>query len=90
VYKLILPNSYIKKEKVFLKKHSDLKEKYKKTLLMLRVDPHHPSLRLHKLQGTLKSYYSISISMNYRIILELIITEKEIILLSVGKHSDVY
>jgi len=90
VYQLILPNSYIKKEKAFLKKHPDLKTKYKKTLLMLRVNPQHPSLRLHKLQGALRFYYSISISMNYRIILDLIITENSIILLNIGKHSDVY
>ena len=90
MYKLFLPDTYLKKEKSFIKKHPDLKEKYKKTLLLLKVNPYHPSLRLHKLQGTLKEYHSISINLNYRIVLELLITDKEIILLSVGKHSDVY
>lgn len=90
MYKLILTEGYIKKEKLFLKKHSDLKEKYKKTLLFLRVNPYHPSLRLHKLEGVLKDYHSVSISMNYRIVLELLILNEEIILLNVGKHSIVY
>jgi len=90
VYKLILTDSYIKKEKIFLKKHNDLKEKYKKTLLFLKANPHHPSLRLHKLQGVLKEYHSVLISMNYRIILELLITDEDIILLNVGKHDEVY
>jgi addiction module RelE/StbE family toxin len=90
MYKIVLTDKYLKKEKIFIKKHPDLKERYKKILLLLKVNPYHPSLRLHKLQGTLKEYHSISINLNYRIILELIITDKEIILLSVGKHSDVY
>jgi len=90
VYKLILTDSYIKKEKIFLKKHNDLKEKYKKTLLFLKANPHHPSLRLHKLQGVLKEYHSVLISMNYRIVLELLITDEDIILLNVGKHDEVY
>ncbi len=90
MYKLILTDSYIKKEKIFLKKHNDLKEKYKKTLLFLKANPHHPSLRLHKLQGVLKEYHSVLISMNYRIVLELLITDEDIILLNVGKHDEVY
>lgn len=90
MYKLILTDGYIKKEKLFLKQYSDLKERYKKTLLFLKANPYHPSLRLHKLEGILKDYHSVSISMNYRIILELIISDEEIILLNVGKHSKVY
>lgn len=90
MYRLILTDSYIKKEKSFLKKHSDLKTKYKKTLLFLKANPHHPSLRLHKLQGALKEYHSVSISMNYRIVLELLITDGEIVLLNIGKHNEVY
>ncbi len=90
MYKLILTDIYIKKEKTFLKKHYDLKEKYKKTLLFLKVNPHHPSLRLHKLQGNLREYHSVSISMNYRIVLELLITDEDIVFLNVGKHNEVY
>ena len=90
MYRLILPDTYLKKEKSFLKKHSDLKEKYKKTLLFLKANPHHPSLRLHKLKGTFKEYHSVSISMNYRIVLELLITDEEIVLLNIGSHGEVY
>ena len=91
MYKLLLSGGYIKKEKLFIKKHPDLKERYKKTLLHLKTNPYHPSLRLHKLKGTLlKEYHSISISMSYRVTLELIIIDKEIILIDIGKHDDVY
>ena len=90
MYKLLLSGGYIKKEKLFIKKHPDLKERYKKTLLHLKANPHHTSLRLHKLKGTLKEYHSISISMSYGVTLELIIIDKEIILIDIGKHDDVY
>ena len=90
MYKLIFTDTYLKKEKKFIKKHPELKERYKKTLSLLMDNPHHPSLRLHKLQGKLSKYYSISITMSYRIVLDLIITDKEIILLDIGSHDEVY
>ena len=90
MYKLLLSDKYIKKERTFVKKHPDLKEKYKKTLFLLKSNPHHPSLRLHKLQGNLKVYHSVSINLNYRIVLELLITDKEVILLDIGSHEEVY
>ncbi len=90
MYKILLSDKYIKKEKSFIKKHPDLKERYGKTLSTLKENPHHPSLRLHKLKGTLKEYHSISISMSYRVVLELIITDEEIILMDIGTHSEVY
>jgi mRNA-degrading endonuclease YafQ of YafQ-DinJ toxin-antitoxin module len=62
MYKILLSDKYIKKEKSFIKKHLDLKERYGKTLLTLKANPYHPSLRLHKLQGTLKEGLVLMIS----------------------------
>ncbi|BCD62651.1 HigB toxin protein [Nitratiruptor sp. YY08-26] len=90
MYTLIFTESYLKKEKRFIKKHPELKERYKKVLTILAADPHYPSLRLHKLQGKLKEYCSVSISMSYRIVIDLVITDKEIILLDIGSHDEVY
>jgi len=47
-------------------------------------------LRLHKLKGELKEYYSVSVDKNYRIILEFMITEQGVILLDIGSHDEVY
>lgn len=47
----------------------------------------HPSLRLHPLKGKLKGLWSISISMQYRIIFQL--EGKEVVFISIGKH-DIY
>ncbi|MEO2069248.1 MAG: plasmid stabilization protein [Desulfurobacteriaceae bacterium] len=88
-YKLIFTESYLKKEKKFIKRHPELVERYKKVLKLLEINPSHPSLRLHKLKGKLSDKYSVSITMSYRIILTFAITEKGIVLIDIGSH-DIY
>ena len=90
MYKLIETESYAKKIRRFLKKHPALFKKYEKTIFFLESNPHHPSLRLHKLQGKMNEYYSISIDMEYRIIIDFIIVDELIYLLDVGSHDEVY
>jgi len=90
MFSLIFTDEYKKIEKRFLKKHPDLKDKYKKSLIFLASNPFHPSLRIHKLKGGLKEYYSVSINMSYRIVINLIIRDNKIILLNIGDHGDVY
>ncbi len=89
-YNLIYTNSYIKRASKFAKKHPDLISQYKKTLKLLEIKPNHPSLRLHPLKGKLKDLHSVSINISYRITLEFIIIKKEIILVNVGHHDEVY
>jgi len=90
VYKIIFTESYVKRAKKFAKKHPDLLNQYKKTLQLLEINPLHPSLRLHKLEGKLSDYFSVSINITYRITIDFIIKEKEIIPINVGKHDEVY
>lgn len=66
------------------------RERYAKTLALLEIDPFHPSLRLHALQGRLTGLHSVSINLQYRITLELELRGGEIILVSVGSHGEVY
>ncbi len=89
-YKIIYTDSYINKAKRFVKKHPELVTQYEKTLKILENDPHHPSLRLHQLKGKLKDLYSISINISYRITLEFYLKDKEIVLVNVGHHDEVY
>ena len=89
-YTLIFTDSYKKRARRFARKHPELKEPYRKTLHLLAHNPHHPSLRIHPLKGKLAALHSVSINVSYRITLEMIITEKEIILVNVGSHDDVY
>ena len=89
-YTLIFTDSYIKRASNFIKKHPDLVSQYEKTLKLLEIDPTHPSLRLHPLKGKLKELHSVSINISYRITLEFILVNKEIILVNVGHHDEVY
>ncbi len=89
-YTLIYTNSYIKRASKYVKKHPDLISQYEKTLKLLEIDPNHPSLRLHQLKGKLQDLHSVSINISYRITLEFIFIKKEIILVNVGHHDEVY
>jgi len=88
--RLVYPESYLKRAKKFLKKHPEVHQQYQKTLELLELNPHHPSLRLHGLQGRLSGLSSVSITMSYRIVLELVIQENDIILVDIGHHDHVY
>jgi len=73
-----------------MRKHRDLVLKYGKIIKILESNPHHPSLRLHKLQEKLGEYFSISIDMKYRVIIDFVIRENEIIPIDIGNHDEVY
>ena len=90
MYKLIETKTYIKKLKKFLKKHPNMLKKYEKTIYLLESNPYHPSLRFHKLQGNLEEFYSVSIDMSYRIIIDFVIIEDKIFLIDIGEHDEVY
>lgn len=89
-WQLIFTEQYNRRAAKFLKRHPDVESQYLKTLELLELNPHHPSLRLHRLSGRLEGLQSISINMKYRITIEMIITESEIVLINVGDHDEVY
>lgn len=89
-FKLIFTDSYNRAALRWLKKHGDLTTQYLKTLKLLEANPHHPSLRMHALKGRLSGLYSVSINISYRITLEFLIREEEIILINVGDHDQIY
>lgn len=89
-YKILITKTYQKKAVEFFKKHPDLLERYFKILTILENNPYHPSLRLHKLSGTLHEYYSVSINLEYRIIISFVINENTIIPIDIGTHDEIY
>ncbi len=89
-FALIFTDQYTKRAARFLKCHPELRSQYLKTLQLLEANPHHPSLRLHALSGKLTGLHSISINISYRITLELVIQNNEIIPVNVGDHDTVY
>jgi mRNA-degrading endonuclease YafQ of YafQ-DinJ toxin-antitoxin module len=89
-YQLVFTDDYTRRALRFLKRHPELKAQYGKTLALLEMNPHHPSLRLHALQGKLQGLHSVSINLSYRITLELLIADGQIIPVNVGDHDAVY
>ncbi len=89
-YQLVFTDDSMRRAVRFLKRHPTLKNQYAKTLALLEMHPHHPSLRLHALSGRLQGIHSVSINVTYRITLELLIHNQQIILLNVGDHNAVY
>ncbi len=74
----------------FKQTHPELKKKLVQVLRELENDPFLPSLRLHPLRGKLKGLYSVSINYSYRMTLTIRISEKEITLLDIGSHDELY
>lgn len=89
-YKIVFTERYNRIAARFLQRHPDMARAYVKTLALLELNPHHPSLRLHALGGRLAGVHSVSINLSYRITLHLLITEQEIVPVNVGDHDAVY
>ena len=89
-WEIVYTEQYNKKVAKFIKRHPDVLSQYQKTLELMSLNPHHPSLRLHELNGKFEGLSSISINTKYRITLEMIVTPKEIILINVGDHDQIY
>jgi mRNA-degrading endonuclease YafQ of YafQ-DinJ toxin-antitoxin module len=89
-YEIFYTAKYEQRLKRFLKKHPEVFSQYEKTIELLKGNPHHPSLRIHRLQGSLREYHSVSINMKYRITIEFIIRDKLIIPVNIGSHGEAY
>jgi addiction module RelE/StbE family toxin len=81
LYKASFVRSYDKLE-------PELKAEVKEKIELLKSRTNHQALKVHKLQGELKSYYSFSVNYKYRIVFSFI-NKEEIALLGIGDH-DVY
>jgi mRNA-degrading endonuclease YafQ of YafQ-DinJ toxin-antitoxin module len=89
-YVLIFTEQYNRRAARFLKRHPEVREQYRKTLMLLQANPHHPSLRLHALAGKFVGLHSVSINLSYRITIDFIIRERQIVPINVGDHDAVY
>ena len=69
---------------------SDIKlsNKVQKQLGLFQENPHHPSLRLHKVTKEVENAWSISIDMSIRMLYTE--TEEEFYFFEIGTHDQVY
>ena len=83
-FALLFTEQYKRRAAKFLKQHPELRGIYLKTLQLLEANPSHPSLRLHALRGKFDGLHSVSINLSYRMTLELLIQDRQIIPVNVG------
>lgn len=89
-FRILYTPGYVKRATRFIKRHPELAQQYKKTLELLELNQYHPSLRLHRLKGSLSDLHSVSINISYRITLEFLVEDGKIIPVNVGSHDEVY
>ncbi len=90
MYELVWSARFTRSAERFAKLHPDLRARFASVLRDLEQDPFQPHLKLHKLSGKLKGTQAVSLTYDYRITLTVMVTEKEVILLDVGSHDEVY
>jgi mRNA-degrading endonuclease YafQ of YafQ-DinJ toxin-antitoxin module len=90
MYDLIETPHFERRLAKFRRAHPDLKRRIIQAFADLRADPFQPRLRLHALQGQLAGFHAVSVTYEYRIVITLQITEREIVLIDIGSHDEVY
>lgn len=90
MYTLTWTAHFTRSAKKFVKRHPELNKKFADVLRDLEKDPLQPHLEYHQLSGKQAGVQAVRLTYSYRITLTLMVTEKEIILLDVGSHDEVY
>jgi mRNA-degrading endonuclease YafQ of YafQ-DinJ toxin-antitoxin module len=89
-YHLLWTDTYLRTAKKFIRRHPDLESELETVLNQLEEDPRAPRLRLHALQGKHRGEHAVSLTYSHRIVLVLRVLAKEIVLLDIGTHDEVY
>ncbi len=90
MYSIRVTSTFLKTARKFFKRHPDLKLKFELVLETLRKNPFQPGLRLHSLKGELKGLHAVRLTYKFRITVLIKISPKEITLLDIGTHDEVY
>jgi mRNA-degrading endonuclease YafQ of YafQ-DinJ toxin-antitoxin module len=90
MYSLIWTDTFLRTARKFFRKHPDLKPIFEDVVKKLQKNPIDPSLRFHHLKGKHRGKSSVSLTYTYRIIITIEMTDKEIYLLDIGSHDEVY
>jgi addiction module RelE/StbE family toxin len=90
VFSIVTPERFLRQARRFFKDHPDLKPRFARLITDIQNDPFAPQLKMHPLKGKLAGCHAVSLTYSYRVTLTLAILEKEIVLLDIGSHDDVY
>jgi mRNA-degrading endonuclease YafQ of YafQ-DinJ toxin-antitoxin module len=90
MYTLVWTSDFTRAARKFIEHHSELRAKFSAILRDLERDPFQPHLKFHHLSGKLKGIQAVSLTHSYRITLTVMVTDREVILLAIGSHDEVY
>ncbi len=90
MYALVTTHHFDRSIAKFSRAHPELRKQLAKILRDLEADPFQPYLRLHSLKGSLEGLHAISLTQAYRVTLMLRAKKREIILLDIGSHEEIY
>jgi addiction module RelE/StbE family toxin len=79
-------------KRIYKKKISNdeaLKQRFWKAMELFSEEPFHKRLRTHKLTGRLEGLWAFSVSYDCRVVFKFL-HEKEILLIDIGGHDEVY
>jgi len=74
----------------FFRRHPELKGEFADLLDQLQEDPFVPRLRTHALKGRHRGAYAASLTYSFRVVVLIRVIGKEVILLDIGSHDEVY
>jgi mRNA interferase YafQ len=89
---LIRSTAFVRAARRLLKKHPDVAESVRETLVLLEEDAFDPRLRTHKLKGEMEGYLACSAGYDLRVVFEFVQQDEAeaILLLTIGTHDEVY
>ena len=90
MFTIVATGRFMRSARRFLKQHPDLEKRFEQLVDDLKQNPFAPHLAYHRLGGKLKDVQAVTLTDSYRIILTVLISEKEVILLDIGSHDEVY
>ena len=90
MYTLVPTRRWDRQATRFRRAHPELRRRLAQVLRDLEANPMQPHLRLHALHGELEGAHAVSVTFHYRIVLTLMIREREVVLLDIGTHDEVY
>lgn len=87
---LLRTETFLHTARRFLKRHPEFHGELLDLFQRLEADPRDSRLRLHRLKGKHKGKHAVSLTYSHRVVLILRVTEKEVVLLDIGNHDEVY
>lgn len=84
---IISPDVKRKLQRLQIKDHK-LSQKVRKQLKLFKENPHHPSLRLHKIKRDVKNVWSMSLDGSFRMLY--VESEEDYYFFELGNHDEVY